>query len=85
MVMKRDGIAGMGLEIMGKRYADPVRHPIGDATAPGTDPNAALLAAINALGAKIDALGPGKGSGSGSAPGSIPAAGQAVQFVTVDL
>ncbi len=82
MVMERDGIAGMGLEIMGKRYADPVRRPIAEPTGSGADRNVALIAAINGLAARLDALVPGSGRGIS---GGLAGAGQAVQFMTVDL
>ena len=83
MVMGRDGMAGMALEIMGRRYADPVRHPIAEPAGSQTDPNASLIAAINALAARLDGLAPG--SGRGNSGGGLPGAGQAVQFASVDL
>lgn len=90
MVIRRDAMADMRLEIMGKRYADPVRRPIGDPAGPGPDPNAALIAAIDGLAARLDSWQPGSGgrwTSGASMPGglSIPGAGQAVQFVNVDL
>lgn len=83
MVMGRDGIAGMGLNVLGRQYTDPVRHPVGPA-ASGADPNAALIAAINALSARLDTWVPGRG-GPGVSGAGVPGAGQVVQFANVDL
>jgi hypothetical protein len=84
MVMRRNAFAGMESHVIGGQgYTDPIHHPIGPVAQPG-DPNAALIAAINALIATIGAWVPG--NGSGSVPGlCVPGPVQAVQFLTVPL
>ncbi len=87
MVMRRDGLADMNRDIMGQRYADPIHRPIAPVVqepAPnGAVANTALIAAINALAAKIDALGRVNGNGGSSL--CIPPNGQMVQFETISL
>jgi hypothetical protein len=85
MVMSRDALGNMARDIGGQRYADPIHHPFGPVAQPG-DPNAALIAAIQALSAQFAAWVPGNGNGSGSVSGlCVPGPVQAVQFLTVPL
>jgi hypothetical protein len=84
MVMSRDALGNMARDIGGQRYADPIHHPFGPVAQPG-DPNAALIAAIQALSAQFAAWVPGNG-GNGSVPGlCVPGPVQPVQFLTLSL
>jgi hypothetical protein len=80
MMRRGNGQAGMENHTLGGRsYADPIHHPCGNVENP-TDPNASLIAAINALSAQIAAWNPGTGEAS-----CTPANGQTVQFQTINL
>jgi hypothetical protein len=86
--MRRDDIGLLPTDVINTRRqpdATPSSLPSG-----GSD-NAALIAAINSLGAKFDGLAAqisalgGTAGGSGLLPGCIPPNGQAVQFETINL